>query len=314
MLSWEERRQIVKVANLYYFDGWTQAQIAKKMNVSRPVISKLLHKAKEDGIVEVYIKDENAHTVDLEQKLEKQYGLDQAIVLSTSGFTPEMVKRFLGKVAASYLSKQLDENKKLGLSWGTTLSALIEEYPYERRDNVHIVPLVGGMGRSHVNIHSNSLAFNLAQKMNATCSYLYAPAIVESEELKERLVNSKDVAHVLEQGKNVDIAVVGMGDPFKNSTMEQIGYLQPEDLHSLRKSGVVGDISSRFFDAVGDQVDHPLNHRVIGLDLPDLKRIPQVIGIVESLYKLESIEAALKGGYLNVLITDDRTAQELVEE
>ncbi|WP_026700020.1 sugar-binding transcriptional regulator [Salibacterium aidingense] len=314
MLSWEERRQIVKVANLYYFDGWTQAQIAKKMNVSRPVISKLLHKAKEDGIVEVYIKDENAHTVDLEQKLEKQFGLDEAIVLSTSGFTPEMTKRFLGKVGASYLSRQLNENKNLGLSWGTTLAALIEEYPYERRDNVHIVPLVGGMGRSHVNIHSNSLAFNLAQKMNATCSYLYAPAIVESEDLKDRLIHSKDVAYVLEQGKEVDVAVVGMGDPFKNSTMEEIGYLQTEDLHSLRKAGVVGDISSKFFDAVGEEVDHPLNHRVIGLDLPDLKKIPKVIGIVESLYKLESIEAALKGGYLNVLVIDDRTAQELVED
>ncbi|SFP81409.1 sugar-binding transcriptional regulator [Salibacterium halotolerans] len=314
MLSWEERRQMVKAANLYYFDGWTQARIAKKMNVSRPVISKLLHKAKEDGIVEVYIKDESAQTVDLEQKLEKQYGLEEAIVLSTSGFTPEMTKRFLGKVGASYLSRQLDDNKKLGLSWGTTLASLVDEYPYERRDNVQIVPLVGGMGRSHVNIHSNSLAFNLAKKMNAVCSYLYAPAIVESEDLRDRLIQSKDVAHVLEQGKNVDVAVVGMGDPFKNSTMEEIGYLQAEDLYSLRKSGVVGDISSKFFDAVGQEVDHPLNHRVIGLGLQDLKKIPKVIGIVESLYKLESIEAALKGGYLDVLIIDDRTAEELVEE
>lgn len=314
MSSWEERRQTVKVANLYYFDGWTQAQIAKKMNVSRPMISKLLHKAKEDGIVEVYIKDENVHTVELEQSLEKQFGLDEAIVLSTSGFTPEMTKRFLGKVGASYLSRQLDENKKLGLSWGTTLASLVEEYPYERRDNVQIVPLVGGMGQSHVNIHSNSLAFNLAKKMNATCSYLYAPAIVESEDLKDRLVQSKDVAHVLEQGKDVDVAVVGVGDPFKNSTMEEIGYLPSEDLHSLRKAGVVGDISSKFFDAVGEEVDHPLNHRVIGLGLSDLKKIPKVIGIVESLYKLESIEAALKGGYLNVLVIDDRTAQELIQE
>ncbi|MFD2705005.1 sugar-binding transcriptional regulator [Salibacterium lacus] len=313
MLSWEERRQIVKVANLYYFDGWTQARIAKKMNVSRPVISKLLHKAKEDGIVEVYIKDESAQTVNLEQKLEKQFGLDEAIVLSTSGFTPEMTKRFLGKVGASYLSRQLDDNKKLGLSWGTTIASLVDEYPYERRDNVQIVPLVGGMGRSHVNIHSNSLAFNLAKKMNASCSYLYAPAIVETEDLRDRLIQSKDVAHVLELGRDVDIAVVGMGDPFKNSTMEEIGYLYPEDLHSLRKAGVVGDISSKFFDAVGQEVDHPLNHRVIGVGLQDLKKIPKVIGIVESLYKLESIEAALKGGYLDVLIIDDRTAQELVE-
>ncbi|SDQ15900.1 DNA-binding transcriptional regulator LsrR, DeoR family [Virgibacillus subterraneus] len=314
MLNWEERRLMVKVAKLYYFEGWTQAQIAARNNVSRPVISKLLNNAKKEGIVEIYIKDETVQTVELEQTLEKKYGLSEVIVVSTAGFAPDMAKRQLGKTAASYIAKNLKGIKSLGISWGTTLLSLIEEYPYERRDDINIVPIVGGMGSDYVHLHSNQLAFNLAQKMNTSCSYLYAPAMVESDELKERLVNSKDIAHVLERGRNVDMALVGLGNPFKSSTMETIGYLEESDLASLRKAGAVGDISSRFFDAVGKEVDHPLNNRVIGLNLDEIRNIPEVIGIVEGSYKLESIEAALKGGYLNVLITDDRTAQELLEE
>ncbi|MBP1948407.1 sugar-binding transcriptional regulator [Virgibacillus litoralis] len=314
MLNWEERRLMVKVAKLYYFEGWTQAQIAARNNVSRPVISKLLNNAKKEGIVEIYIKDETVQTVELEQTLEKKYGLSEVIVVSTAGFAPDMAKRQLGKTAASYIAKNLKGVKSLGISWGTTLLSLIEEYPYERRDDINIVPIVGGMGSDYVHLHSNQLAFNLAQKMNTSCSYLYAPAMVESDELKERLVNSKDIAHVLERGRNVDMALVGLGNPFKSSTMETIGYLEESDLASLRKAGAVGDISSRFFDAVGKEVDHPLNNRVIGLNLDEIRNIPEVIGIVEGSYKLESIEAALKGGYLNVLITDDRTAQELLEE
>ncbi|ASN04369.1 sugar-binding transcriptional regulator [Virgibacillus necropolis] len=314
MLNWEERRLMVKVAKLYYFEGWTQAQIAKKNGVSRPVISKLLNAAKKEGIVEIYIKDETLQTVELEQKLEKKYNLKEVIVVSTAGYAPEMAKRQLGKSAASYIANNLNQVKSLGISWGTTLLSVVEEYPYERRSDIHIVPIVGGMGSNYVHLHSNQLAFHLAQKMNASCSYLYAPAMVENDDLKERLVNTKDIAHVLEEGRNVEMAVVGLGNPFKSSTMEKIGYLEEEDLLSLRKAGAVGDISSRFFDAVGNQIDHPLNNQVIGLNLEEIKNIPEVIGIVEGSYKLESIEAALIGGYLNVLITDDRTAQALVND
>ncbi|MEN2465742.1 sugar-binding transcriptional regulator [Ornithinibacillus sp. FSL M8-0202] len=313
MLSWEERRLLVKVAMLYYFEGQTQAEIAKKYNVSRPVISKLLNNAKKEGIIEIYIKDETFQTVELEQKLAKKFNLKEVIVVSTAGFAPEMVKRQLGKSAASYLVKRSNNIKSLGISWGSTLLSVVEEYPYERKKDVHIVPIVGGMGSEFVHLHSNQLAFNLAQKMNSKCSYLYAPALVESLDLKERLISTKDIADVLEEAKNVDLAIVGIGNPFKGSTMEKIGYLNESDLVSLRKAGAVGDISSRFYDAVGNELDHPLNQQVIGLNLEEIKNIPEVIGIVEGSYKLESIEAALQGGYLDVLITDDRTAQELIK-
>lgn len=315
MLNWEERRLMVKVAILYYFEGWTQAEIAAKNNVSRPVISKLLNNAKKEGIIEIYIKDETFHTVELEKKLIKKFGLKEVIVVSTAGFTPDMAKRQLGKAGASYISKSTKSKqvKSLGISWGSTLHSLVEEYPYEHKKGIHIVPIVGGMGTREVHLHSNQLAFTLAQKMNTTCSYLYAPALVESLDLRDRLVDTKDIAHVLEEGAKVDMAVVGLGNPFKGSTMEAIGYLSEEDVSSLRKAGAVGDISSRFYDAVGSELDHPLNRQVIGLNLDEIRKIPEVIGIVEGSYKLESIEAALQGGYLDVLITDDRTAQELVE-
>ncbi|MBZ5752097.1 sugar-binding transcriptional regulator [Metabacillus rhizolycopersici] len=315
MLSWEERRLLVKVSNLYYTDGWTQEQIAKKVGVSRPVISKMLQKAKEFGIVEVYIKDESALTVELEQKLEQKYGLIDAVVVPTVGFTPDMVKRSVGQAGAYYLSKNLKRDvKRLGISWGSTLSEVVKEYPYERREGINIVPLVGGMGTQHVEIHANQLAYELAKKMNGTCSYLYAPAIVETEELKERLVAMQDIAAVLEEGKNVDVALVGIGNPYKGSTMKAIGYLQDDDLQHLRKMGVVGDISSRFFDELGMPVKHSLNDKVIGLTLECLKEVKKVIGVVEGTHKIESVAAALKGDYLDVLIIDEQTALALLQE
>ncbi|MED5121739.1 sugar-binding transcriptional regulator [Priestia megaterium] len=314
MLNWEERKQMVKLANLYYIEGWTQQQIAKKVGVSRPIISKLLQRAKELGIIEVYIKDESVHTVDLELKLEKKYDLQDAIVISTVGLTPEMTKRAVGQAGAYYLSKYLKrmDAKKLGISWGSTLAELVKEYPFERKEEMNIVPLVGGMGTQHVEIHANQLAYELAKKMGCTCSYLYAPAIVETKELKEHLVAMKEISSVLEEVKEVDLALVGIGNPHKGSTMKELNYLKEDDLQNLRKMGAVGDIASRFFEASGEPVDHPLNDKVIGLSLEDLRQIKKVIGVVEGTHKLESVEAALKGNYLDVLIIDEQTASALL--
>lgn len=313
MLSWEERRQLVKIANLYYVDGWTQQQIAKKVGVSRPVISKMIQKAKDVGIVEVYIKDENVHTVDLEKKLENKFEMQDVVVVPSMGLTPDMTRRAVGQAAGRYLARHLKSDvERLGISWGTTLAEVVKEYPFERRENMNVVPLVGGMGTKSVEIHANHLAYELAKKMNGKCCYLYAPAIVETEELKERLIKMDDIAQVLEEGKNVEVALIGIGNPHRGSTMKDIGYLQDVDIQSLKKAGAIGDISSRFFDQDGTPIENDLNMRIIGLSLKDLKKIPTVIGVVEGVYKAESIIAALQGGYMQILIIDEETARSLL--
>ncbi|MFB9758432.1 sugar-binding transcriptional regulator [Ectobacillus funiculus] len=314
MLGSEEKRQLVRIANLYYIEGWTQGKIAKKFGVSRPFICRLLQKAKDSGIVEVYIKDESVHTVELEQQLKDKYKLKDIVVVSTEGLAPETVRRAVGQAGAYYLSKNLGDIKQIGISWGLTLSELVKEYPFEHREEINVVPLVGGIGTKHIEIHANQLAYELAKKMQGTSSYLYAPAIVETEELKEYLLEVPDIEMVLEKGKNVDVALISVGNPYKDSTMRSLGYLQDEDLQQFRKMGIVGDIASRFFDASGNIVDHPLNHRIIGLSLEQLRQIKKVIGIVEGAHKLESLSAALKGSYIDVLIIDEHTASALIKE
>ncbi|WP_061568201.1 sugar-binding transcriptional regulator [Caldibacillus debilis] len=313
MIPWEERRQLVKVATLYYTEGWTQEQIAKKIGVSRPIVSKMLQKAKEAGIIEIYIKDDSIHTVELEQKLENEYGLKDAVVVPTVGLTPDMVKQAVAKAGAYYLSKNLKSVKKLGISWGTTLAEVVKEFPYIRKEDVKVVPLEGGMGRRHVEIHANQLAHELAKKLNCTCLYLYAPAIVESAELKERLLAMPDIELVLEEGRTVDVAVIGIGNPHKLSTLRELGYLDENDLNYLRKLGVVGDIGFRFFDAAGNVVIDEFTNRVIGVSLEELKKVKQVIAIAGGIHKLDSIKGALNGRFIDVLVVDEQTAAAIVE-
>lgn len=308
MLSWEERRQLVKTANLYYIEGLTQEQIAKKVGVSRPVISKQLQKAKEFGIVEVFIKDESLHTVELEKQLGDRFQLKDVVVVPTAIESSELSKKAIGQAAANYVSKNLKNVEKIGISWGTTLASLVKEYPYERHEKIKVIPLVGGMGSQQVDIHANQLAYELAKKMHASCSYLYVPAVIESEELKDRLVNMNDVKSVLEEGRNVDIALVGIGNPYQNSILKEVGYLKEKDIEEFREIGAVGDISSRFIDSNGQPINHSINEKVIGITLDEIKKARLVIGVAEGIRKKDSILGALNGNYLDVLIIDEATA------
>lgn len=314
MLSWEERRQLVKTANLYYTEGWTQEQIAKRVGVSRPVISKLLQKAKDYGIVEIFIKDESLHTVDLEQQLEEKFGLKDVVVVPSKDGNSEMTKQAVGQAAASYISKKLKDVQMIGIGWGSLLAEMVKEFPFEKKESIKIVPLVGGMGMQHVGMHANQLAYELAKKLNGTCSYLYVPAFIESKELRDRLINMSDVKAVLEEGRKVDMAVVGIGNPYDQSTLKKIGYLSEEDIGKLKENGVVGDITSRFLHIDGTPLENDINEKIIGVTLDEIKAINLVIGVAEGAHKRESILGALNGHYLDVLIIDELAASAILSK
>lgn len=311
-MFWEDRRVIAKVATLYYVNGWTQAKIAEKYEVSRPFISKALQRARELGIVEIYIKDESVHAIAYEQALEAKYHLKEAIVISTTGLSELMITKSLGKTVAYYTSHLLKDNMTLGISWGNTLAAIVEEFPYKKMDAMNIVPLVGGMGSHNVEIHSNHLAFKLANKLNATCTYLYAPAIVESNELRDWLIKSADISSVIKKGENVDIAIVGIGNPFDNSTMENIGYVSRDDINQLSTKSVIGDINSQFYDVSGNFQEMPINNQVIGIDLDSLQKVKRVIGVANGSHKANAIKVALENRFIDILITDDVTAKKIL--
>ncbi|GAA5415751.1 deoxyribonucleoside regulator [Paraliobacillus ryukyuensis] len=314
MVNWEEQRQLVKIATLYHYEDWTQEQIAKKFGISRPIVSKLLHRAKDQGMVEVYIKNENVHTVNLERKLEEHFHLREAVVVPSPAPNLERVTNAVGRAGAHYLSKKIKSINSLGISWGNTLAELVKEFPYVIKDDIQVVPLEGGMGRKRADIHANQLAYELAKKMNGTCSYLYAPAIVETKELKDRLMQMSDINDVIEEGKQVDTALISLGTPYQHSTLQSVGYLQEQDVEQLKEAGVVGEIGFRFYDRNGTPIHHSLEKEYIGVALEDIKKIDEVIGIVAGSHKVESVLAALKEGYVNVLVIDDQTASKLISE
>ena len=121
------------------------------------------------------------------------------------------------------------------------------------------------------------------------------------------------IQQVLTQACGVDQAIVGVGTPAADATIVQMGYLAADDVRQLRDRGVVGDILGQFFDADGQVVSLPIHDRRIGIELSDLASIPKVVGVAGGLHKAEAILGALRGGFLDVLVTNELVALRLLE-
>ncbi|MCG7405991.1 sugar-binding transcriptional regulator [Paenibacillus sp. ACRRX] len=312
MLNADERKLIVKICKLYYFESMTQEKIAVKFGISRPAVSKLLQKARDEAIVEILIHDDTLETSDLENEIETAFDLKQVLVVPTRDLNQDLVYSTVGKAAANFVLRTMKQVDRIGVSWGTTLYHIVKEFPFEKREGLKVVPLVGGMGNDNTEIHANQIAYELSKKLGGKCESLYAPAVVETEDLRNKLIELPHIAAVLEEGQQIDIALVGIGNPFACSTMEQIGYLNQEVLQELKSLNAVADINSRFINQEGHLCAHPIHNKVIGMELEQLRAVSLVIGIAMGIHKVDSILAALKGKYVHVLITDELTAAELV--
>jgi DNA-binding transcriptional regulator LsrR (DeoR family) len=310
----EQRKLLYKIALAYYEDNLTQEQIARRFGLSRIKISRLLGEARTEGIVQITLIPPKDSNTDVERTLETRFGLSEAVVITPSSYDSDTITRELGPAAAEYLTRRIQGKEVLGLSWGTTLHAVVQALPARLWPDLRVVQIIGGLGKAQAEIHGTEIVRRVAQATGAKPAILSSPGIVKSKLVRDALLDDPQIRETLELAAKADVAIVGLGAPTSGSVVVQAGtILSKKEIKELRALGAVGDIALRFFDAHGRPVTHEINDRIIGLCLEEIKKIPCVIGVAGSLEKLDVIRGALRGKLVDVLITDDKTARCLLE-
>ncbi|MFO7631507.1 MAG: sugar-binding transcriptional regulator [Caldilinea sp.] len=305
---------LYKIAKAYYEDGLTQDQIGKRFGLSRIKVSRLLQQARQSRVVQITIMPPMGSFGDLERDLEMAYGLDEVIVVSAPGASQEELVSRLGVAAAGYLARCLGDQQVLDLSWGTTLLAVIEALAPQNLPDLRVVQMLGGLGRLESETYGSDLTMRMAQALGARMRLLPSPGIVTSKLVRDALLEDVNIADTLALAARADLALVGIGAPMPGSVVTHAGILTENDLAELKAMGAVGDIALRFFDENGRAVDHPINDRIIGLDLNQIVQIPRVIGVAGGAGKSDVVRGAVRGHLVDVLITDEMTATCLLQE
>lgn len=301
--------KIILIANLYYKSKMSQQEIAKKLNISRPWVSKLLARAEELQIVKIEVASPFTGNSALERALMDKYLIPHVSVVKTE----DNAKDYVALAAANYFISHLKPEDIVGVGWGNAVSRFVSQLHPLHFPDTQIVPLAGSFG-STFDILPNYNTIQLAEIIGGTANVLHTPATCSSLEEYETLMANQHTRDLIHMAEHADIVLVGIGT-FETSIMPKYGILNDDEIDALKKKHALGDVALQYLDANGNRVDIDATRRMIKADIFEINNNSRItIGIAEGLNKTDIIDVALSLKLISAFFTDEQTALSLLEK
>jgi DNA-binding transcriptional regulator LsrR (DeoR family) len=303
--------KLVEISRLYYERNLTQAEIAERMNISRPAVSKMLSEARIRGLVKIEIQSPFMSDDSLLQELNAAYHLKGGVIVPSGSADEELIIKLLTSQAALYFEKMLSEVTKVGLGWGVTMGGLVDEMKNTSafaHKSGFVCPVIGSAHNDIKWYQTNEIARVFAEKTGFKTCYLHAPAFPGSLKNKELFENTLEYHEISKLWRCLEVIILGVGtypSVPDQATAARFGNL-------LRAKKAVGMIVAYYFDRDGNIIESK-DDIAIRIPLEDLRRVDRVFVIGAGEKKINSIRGTLKTGLVTHLITDDKTAQKLLQ-
>jgi len=312
----ESRERLAAVARMYYLEDLGQQAIAGIMGISRSQVSRLLTRAREQGIVRITVEDHDPRDRTLERRLSERYGLRLAVVVRCAERAPDSLRRSIGYVGAPAVAGLIAPGTVLGLAGGRTLAALVEHLRPQHGGGgggggITAVQLMGSIGPLASPIDAVGLSRAVAQRFGGDCYTISAPAIAQDRAARDLFLAHEHIRAVRDLFGGLHLALVGIGS-LDDSAFVERGVLEPAGRARLREAGAVGEVCGRFYDAGGRECPSDFGARVISIDLETLRRCPNVVAVTNGPPRAAAIRAALTGGLVHSLVIDDAGALALL--
>jgi DNA-binding transcriptional regulator LsrR (DeoR family) len=308
-------RLMTRVARLYHEERLIQSEIATKLGITQVAVSRLLKKAEEYGIIRTTVVTPPGAFAELEETLEQRFGLSQVIVGEATSDSEEAVLAAIGSAAAEFLESTVRSGEVIGISsWSSSLLATVEQmHPIRKLENCVVVQLLGGIGSPSAEQHANHLAVRLARLVRGDARFLPVPGVVGSANVAKVLLKEPNVSSTVALFDKVSLALVGIGCVEPSALVASSGNIfSKAELELLQKQGAVGDVCLRFFDSRGRPVKGAHDERVIGMSLERVRQVQRSVAVCGGKRKFAAILGAIRGKWINTLVTDQHTAARLV--
>lgn len=306
--------RVVRAAKMYYQLDYSQQTIAKELGISRPSVSRLLQEAKERGIVQIQIIDPDQDVQELAEALQEKFQLKECFITDSPINDEQVIKEEIGRKTAEYIHTIVKDGDVIGTTWGTTVYEVAKQMEQKSIHNVTVTQLNGGVSYSETNTYAAEILNYLGRAFHTSPHFLPLPAVVDHLVVKQAIVSDRHIRHVLDLGREANIALFTVGNRHEDSALVKADYLTEADVEVLKEKNAVGDICSRMIDIEGNICDEGINSRTIGIDLEELRHKEHAVLAAGGLQKVDAIIGALRGKYANTLITDQYTAKVLIEK
>jgi len=305
--------QLALIAQMYYEKGNNQQEIADSTGINRTAISRLLSEARAKGIVKISV-EYPWRASDLEQKLMVTFPHLKGVYVPTS-IKPDhdSVLDVIGQYSAKFFINEMQPGMIVGMAWGRTIYEMIKYIPDENI-NIELVQITGATGHEGIIKDGSLISRILSDKLKCPCKYLHVPFLVESQELSLAMKKEKMVQNILQYAQKSDFTFTGIGSTQEGQyTLKETGYITYKEFTEIKKHKAVGDYLGVHYDIQGEVLDISINKRLIGSDPNDLLDVENRVAIAGGESKAEAILGAIRGKFFNVLITDNFTAQKVLD-
>lgn len=303
---------LIQVARLYYLEGLSQEQVARRVGFSRSTVSRMLSQAREDGIVRISVGHPLQRLMTLEDELRRKYSL--SCVRVAQSYDDDIASTLVPQAAADLLVEHLRPDSLVVTSTGTPMVSTVRMVPILDYPHAHVTQMLGSMAPKSSLTDSPEICRMLAERLGCGYSLLPAPLVMDSSRTARALKEDRLIAATLALGDRADIALVGVG-AIRHGHSGRIfdRFEGPDMARELEEKGVVGHICGHHIDARGNHVHTSLCERTISIDFDRFRRIPLVIGAVWEKWRAVALHACLVGGLITGLATNQGMAELLLE-
>ncbi|MFK5978727.1 MAG: sugar-binding transcriptional regulator [Rhizobiaceae bacterium] len=307
----EDLSLAIRAAWLHYAGGLTQADVAKRLGVTGVKAHRLITRANQEGVVKVTIDGEIAECVALEMAISERFGLQYCEVVPELN-EESLPTRALSIAGARFLNREIlsGANELIGVGHGRTLSASVSQLPRMDANGVRFVSLLGGLTRNF-SANPHDVMHRMAEKTGAESYVMPVPFFANSIEDREVLLAQRGVSDVMQMAEQSKLKFVGIGTVEPGAQLVSSGMVEQEEIEEVKAHGGVGELLGHFFNDDGESLETSLTARTISVGLSDLKN-SRIVAVAGGKGKARAIGSILMSGLLSGLITDERTANALL--
>ncbi len=295
---------MLKAVWYYYVEEYTQQRISQLLGISRAKVMVLLEEARRTGVIRFAIRQDGGCRMELERRLTSRFGLKDAFLVPRADTLSDL-SRSIAQAAAMYILQRAESGAYINMGYGRTSSLVLSRLATAAAAPINVVSLTGGV--NYYLPHFQSDAFN------ARLYLAPSPLLLSCGDLRDALRRESDIDEVFRMVPLSVMSVVGIGAMDERATILQNGVLNKNDFTVLRLQGAVGDVLCHFLDKDGNLVSEDLEARLMSTPPETLRELKNVIGVAGGPEKTDAILAAIRGGFLDILITDEGTAEKLLE-
>jgi DNA-binding transcriptional regulator LsrR (DeoR family) len=301
---------VAAVARRHYLKGQSRICIADELGISRFKVARLLEQARESGLVRIEIGLPGVIDLELSGQVEDMFSIKRAVVLQIPDDDETAVRLQVGRAAAELLEEILGLGDVLGLTWSRTVTVMVGQLT--RLPPVPVVQLCGALAQTYGDENSVELVRQVARVTGGPAHYYYVPMLVNSDTAATALRHQPEVSKAFEHFSEVTKAVVGIGGwaPGKSTLYDSV---EESVRVQLREQKACAEVAGVLIDGDGQFIENTLARRVVGISGPELRAIPEVIGVPYDHTKPAAIRAALRGDIVNSLVMHTSMARSLLE-